>query len=113
MAHFRIHRMKQGPRENFRWSAHTGGHTQVKPRDYEPDGAVDADSCYAAWMSLRGTAESLDVGDLLESETGDLRICKYVGFEEARWVLPELKTGLENVTPAAGSPMPCPPSCSV
>jgi hypothetical protein len=32
-----------------------------------------------------------------------LRIVKYVGFEEARWVLPEVKTGLENTPVAAGA----------
>jgi len=31
------------------------------------------------------------VGDLLESADGQLRICKYVGFEPAQWVLPEVK----------------------
>ena len=30
-------------------------------------------------------------GDLLESADGQLRICKYVGFEPAQWVLPEAK----------------------
>jgi hypothetical protein len=29
------------------------------------------------------------VGDLLETADGQLRICKYVGFEPAQWVLPE------------------------
>ena len=33
-----------------------------------------------------------------ESETGELRIFKFVGFEEARWVLPEVKQ--EHVEPA-------------
>ena len=28
---------------------------------------------------------------LLESADGQLRICKYVGFEPAQWVLPEPK----------------------
>ncbi len=31
------------------------------------------------------------MGDLLETEDGQLRICKYVGFEPAQWVLPEPK----------------------
>jgi len=30
-------------------------------------------------------------GDLLEAENGALRIYKFVGFEEAQWVLPEAK----------------------
>jgi len=29
------------------------------------------------------------IGDLLETEDGQLRICKYVGFEPAQWVVPE------------------------
>ena len=33
--------------------------------------------------------EPLVIGDLLETEDGQLRICKYVGFEPAQWVVPE------------------------
>ena len=64
----------------------------VKPRDYEPGETVDADSPYAAFFALRDSARPLEVGDLLEAENGSLRICKFVGFEEAHWVQPELKT---------------------
>jgi hypothetical protein len=46
-------------------------------------------------MNLRGTAESLDIGDVLESPDGNLYICKYVGFEEARWVMPEVKLSID------------------
>jgi hypothetical protein len=35
------------------------------------------------------------VGDILETEDGQLRICKYVGFEPAQWVLPEPKPHAE------------------
>jgi hypothetical protein len=70
----------------------------LKPRDFEPDGEVEAESPYEAWTKLRGTSQALAVGDLLESEAGDLRICKYVGFEEARWGVPEQ-------TPAAAAAM--------
>ena len=103
---YRIHRMRETPRLQFRWAPHTGGATSIKPRDFEPGGVVVADSCYDAWMSLRGTAEALDIGDILQSDGGDLRICKYVGFEEARWVLPEIRTGLEQMAPASGSAAP-------
>lgn len=103
---YRVHRMKESPRQQFRWAPHAGGATHVKPRDYEPGGVVVADSCYDAWMSLRGTAEALDIGDILESDSGEMRICKYVGFEEARWVLPEVKSGLEQVMPASGASAP-------
>jgi hypothetical protein len=94
MPTYRIHRMKPTPRQSFRWAAHTAGTAAVKPRDYEPDGEVEAASPYNAWAMLAGADRPLQVGDLLENPDGELRICKYVGFEEARWVLPEVKPGL-------------------
>jgi hypothetical protein len=44
---------------------------------------------------MRESEEALGVGDLLEGEDGQLRICKYVGFEPAQWVLPEPKQHTE------------------
>lgn len=101
---FRIHRMKETARQQFRWAPHTCGITSLKPRDFEAAGEVAAAGFYDAWTSLRGSERALDIGDVLEAEAGELRICKYVGFEEARWVLPEVKTGLEAVPLAAGLP---------
>jgi hypothetical protein len=86
---YRIHRLKSNPRQQFRWAPHTIGTTGVKPRDYEGAGVVEAAGTYAAWTALRGTDQALEVGDLLEAEDGRLSIFKYVGFEEAVWVLPE------------------------
>ena len=105
MPTFRIHRMKDNPRQSFRWSPHTSGVTNIKPRDFEPAGEIQAANLYDAWMSLRGTKDSLDIGDVLESETGETRICKYVGFKEARWVFPEVTTGLASIPSASGSPV--------
>jgi hypothetical protein len=65
----------------------------VKAKDYEPDGEVQADSEYHVWSSLRASERPLAVGDLLETESGALRICKYVGFESANWIVPEAKAG--------------------
>jgi hypothetical protein len=100
---FRIHRMKDNVRQSFRWAPHTIGATRVRPKDYEPEGSVEAANWYAAWVTLRHTPSPLDVGDILESESGELRICKYVGFEQAEWQLPELKPGIE-ATAASGTP---------
>jgi hypothetical protein len=61
----------------------------VKLKDYEPGTSVEAASPYALWMELRDSEHALEVGDLLEAEGGELRIFKYVGFEEARWFVPE------------------------
>jgi hypothetical protein len=104
MPAYRIHRLKENQRQQFRWAPHTSGATDVKPRDYEQSGSVEAPGVYAAWQALRDGESALNVGDLLEAESGELLICKYVGFEVARWVLPEVKSGLEAAPPAAGSP---------
>ena len=96
MPQFRIHRMKATARDQFRWAPHTSGVSTLKPRDFEPAGEVEAASVYEAWASLRGTERALLVGDVLESGAGELRICKYVGFEEAQWFVPEALAASAN-----------------
>ena len=81
--------MKENPRQQFRWAPHVSGAANVKPKDYEAAGEIDAENEYAAWALLRGSEAPLLVGDLLELAPGQLRICKYVGFEEACWFIPE------------------------
>lgn len=107
MATYRIHRMREAARQQFRWQPHASGTTHVKPKDYEPGETVEANSVYGAWMLLRETPAALQVGDLLESSKGGLYICKYVGFEEAQWVIPEPKslreTPPESVSPGSGA----------
>ena len=95
MAVYRVHRMKDHVRQSFRYAPHTSGVMMIKPRDFEDAGEIAASNLYDAWMNLRGTAESLDIGDVLESPDGNLYICKYVGFEEARWVMPEMKLSID------------------
>ena len=63
---------------------------------------MDAANEYDAWLLLRDSERALAVGDVLEAESGELRICKYVGFEIAEWIVPEVKSGLESVPPASG-----------
>jgi len=89
MPAYQIHRMKENHRQQFRWAPHTSGTTVVKLKDYEAGTVVEAASPYAAWLMLRDTEKPLDVGDLLETAAGELRIYKYIGFEEARWFVPE------------------------
>ncbi len=81
--------MKDNPRQQFRWAPHVSGAANAKPKDYEQSGEVEAENEYAAWAVLRNSETPLQVGDLLELADGQLRICKYVGFEEARWFIPE------------------------
>jgi hypothetical protein len=108
MPSYRIHRLKDHLRHPFRSAPHVGGTASVKPRDYEAEGTVEATTPYAAFFALKESAAPLQVGDVLESEDG-LRICKYVGFEAALWVVPEAKpeSNFESVPepspePAAG-----------
>ncbi len=82
--------MKDGPRQNFRWAPHVSGAAQVKPRDYELEvREIEAAHEYAAWAMLRESDQALGVGDLLETDTSEIRICKYVGFEKATWLVIE------------------------
>src|SRR5437763_16075236 len=78
---YRIFRMKDSPRQQFRWAPHVSGSATAKPKDYEEHGHVDALHEYDAWRVLRERGDPLEVGDLLEAEDGQLRICKYVGVE--------------------------------
>lgn len=94
--------MKDNPRQQFRWAPHVSGAANVKRKDYEEGAYIEAASEYEAWRRLREAGEALQVGDLLENEKGELRICKYVGFETAQWVIPEVKTGLEPLPAASG-----------
>jgi hypothetical protein len=88
--------MRESTRQQFRWAPHTIGITTVKPKDYDLTVTVEANTPYAVWIQLKDSADALQVGDILESESGDLRIYKYVGFEEAQWVVPETKTAPES-----------------
>lgn len=89
MPQFRIHRMKESARQSFRWAPHVSGSADVKIKDYEIAEVLEAENEYAAWAQLRASERPLAVGDMLENEAGELKICKYVGFEAARWIVPE------------------------
>jgi hypothetical protein len=91
MPSYRIHRLKDHLRQAFRSAPHVSGAAQIKPRDYEPGDTIEASSPYAAFLGMREAGHPLEVGDVLEDERGALRICKFVGFEEAEFVVPEAK----------------------
>lgn len=97
MATYRIHRLKAHLRQAFRYAPHVSGAAMVKPRDYEvredPE-AVEAASPYAAFFAMRESASPLELGDLLDRD-GALVILKFVGFEEARWVIPEVREAVQ------------------
>ena len=92
MPKYRVYRMNDSPRQQFRWAPHVSGAASVKAKDYVPDDEIEAASEYDAWSRLRASERPLAVGDLLEAEGGALRICKYVGFESASWLVPETRS---------------------
>jgi hypothetical protein len=109
MARYRIHRIRETPKEQFRWAAHTGGTAVVKPKDYEMDGEVDAATPYAAWTSMHAGDRALRPGDVLETvhedgAPGDLQIVKYIGFEPAKWWIPEPKLEPKGMFEGANAP---------
>ena len=94
MAIFRIYRMRPHVKQHFRWAPHVTGLATVKPRDYESGAEFEALNEYALWAELKGSEQALDVGDLVEAagETGGgLKICKFVGFESAKWAETEVQ----------------------
>jgi hypothetical protein len=99
---YRIFRLKDSVRQQFRWAPHTIGVTTVKPKDYEQIHAVEASGPYAVWMQLKDSESALQVGDILQSDSGELRIYKYVGFEEAQWQVPEVKPAVEGTAAERG-----------
>ncbi len=104
MPEYRVFRLKDSLRQQYRWAPHLSGITAVKAKDYEESFSVGAESPYAAWHALRGTEHELAVGDLLSNDGGELRILKYIGFEEARWVVPEPKNPVMENIPEAATP---------
>jgi hypothetical protein len=96
MPRYRIHRMKEAPRESFRWAPHTGGLAIVKPKDYDASREIEAPTPYSAWKMLIAEGEPLHPGDLLETlpladGPAQLQIAKYIGFGPAQWFVPEPK----------------------
>ena len=93
MPAYQIHRLKETQRQQFRWAPHTPGVTIVKLKDYETGSVVEAATPYALWLALRESDNAIAVGDVIEVvgqvPAGELRILKYIGFEEARWYVPE------------------------
>ncbi|MBC7925797.1 MAG: hypothetical protein H7039_09080 [Bryobacteraceae bacterium] len=100
---YRLHRLKETARQQFRWAPHTLGLSTVRAKDYEAASSVEARTPYAAWLELKDSADALQPGDILESDCGDLRIYKFVGFEQAQWLVIETKPEIPGSVPTSGS----------
>ncbi len=68
----------------------------VKARDYDAGGEFQAVTPYALWSSMKAQGTDLSPGDVLEvvrenEPVTELHIFKYIGFEPAKWWIPEPK----------------------
>ncbi len=106
MPTYQIHRLKAHLRQQFRYAPHVSGRAVVKPRDYEPGETIESSSPYAAFFAMRDAGTPLEVGDVLEDAARALSIFKFVGFEEAAWVVPESPKGVEAPIPDEAGPVP-------
>ena len=70
MPRYRIHRIRESMKEQFRWLAHTGGTATVKPKDYEVGGESEAATPYALWMSPKADGNALCHGDVYRNCKG-------------------------------------------
>ena len=104
MPAYRVHRLRAHLRHGFRNAPHVSGAATVKPRDYIAGDTIEAATPYAAYFTVRETENRLEPGDLLETEAGELRIFKFVGFEEARWVQPEPQPESQETQAAPAEP---------
>ena len=95
MPTYRIFRMKEHARLSFRAAPHTSGESAVKLKDYVEADSIEAVNTYQAWELLRATELPLQVGDILETELGAIKICKYIGFDDAKWIVPDAKPPAE------------------
>jgi hypothetical protein len=110
MSTFHIHRLREDRRQQFRSTPHSSGVTAIRPKDYEKETEViEAASAYSLWATLRNSERPLKVGDVIEDDKGVLSICKYTGFDEARWAAPETVAAAAAVD--AGSPAPAASNC--
>lgn len=104
MPTYRVFRMKEQARLSFRAAPHTSGETAVKLKDYAEAESIESANAYEAWEQMRATGLPLQVGDILENELGGIVICKYIGFDDAKWVVPEAKPGADPISMPVGAP---------
>lgn len=93
---YRIHRLREQARLSFRNAPHATGLVTVKPKDYEAKEEFEAENPYALWKTLSETPDKLEVGDVLADIEGKLLICKYIGFDDAQWLVIEAKQSLNG-----------------
>ncbi len=104
MPRYRIYYLRDSQRPHFRSAPPVPGPLRLKRKDYQEEGVIEASSPYAAWKSSREETgrRPIEVGDALELDAGMLYVCRWAGFEEAQWRVPEPHPPLAEA-PAGGA----------
>ncbi len=91
MARYRILYLKDAYITSRRESAPKPKGTLLKPLHYEEQGEMEAESPYDVWKRLQAEEaeqrgiRNMGVGDAIETESGDVLICNFWGFDRAQW----------------------------
>lgn len=91
MPRYRIFYLKDSVARTFREAGPKPQPYLLRRHDYEQGSEIEASNPYEAWKRSQGQqAEGpedrrMDVGDALESESSELLIMNFWGFDEARW----------------------------
>lgn len=95
MARYRIFYLKDSHITARREGPPKSKDTLLQPRHYEEQGELEAESPYDVWERLQGEEaerrgiRKLGVGDAIETETREVLICNFWGFDRAKWRSPE------------------------
>ena len=73
MPEYRVFRLKENLRSQFRWAPHLSGVTAVKPKDYEESSAIEAETPGAvAYQSLDAAVRMIAEGKAGALVTGPI-----------------------------------------
>src|SRR2546425_12537294 len=104
---YRVHYLKDPPAiERFRAHGPPEGVTSLKPKDYVQVTEIEAPHEYAVWKQLQGEGAQerklrpMGVGDVLEVEARQPRVCRFAGFDDAVWFTfePKQKPGADGAS---------------
>ena len=91
MARYRIFYLKDSYVTARRESPPKPKGASLQPRHYEDLGEMEAESPYDVWERLQGEEaerrgiRKLGVGDAIETESPEVLICNFWGFDRAQW----------------------------
>lgn len=91
MPRYRMHYLKDSALRAFRESPPSDKPYTLRMRDYEARGEIEASSPYTAWKLLQREEphpqypRKFGVGDVLETESSELLLLNFWGFDSAQW----------------------------